>query len=350
MTDTQVGGLAREALVAGTGEVRLGGLARETLVSGQLVDLAVVIAAKSSVTEALSFLLPLAGSITAESSLGAPLTSVIGPPPVPLAGLITATSSLNAPLLSAIAPPPVLAGLITATSSLRAPLTVILPLAGLITATSSLNAPLTSAIVPPPVLAGLITATSSLRTLLTVILPAALHPGAGITAQSAASGVLTLGKAPFAIRIVGAGPPLRPTMAVFEIPTRPGQPQHQTISLAGVRYNLDLYWDVPAGLWMLNIADRNNVTILNGLPLVTGVDLLEQYQYLGIGGALVVQSDFDWRTTPTFDNLGRYGHFYFIPTPPPVQPGITIPQAPQSRTRAGTGITLPEPARPSMDD
>jgi hypothetical protein len=149
---------------------------------------------------------------------------------------------------------------------------------------------------------------------------------------------------------------------VFEIPTQPGRPQSQTIELAGVSYSLWIYWDVPAALWVLDIADETGVAIVSGLPLVTGVDLLEQYAYLNIGGALVVQSDFDWRVPPTFDNLGTLGHLYFIPTLPPPLSGITIPAAPQSRVFAGVGdavgvgpppppgVTLPPPTRPPPPD
>jgi hypothetical protein len=34
---------------------------------------------------------------------------------------------------------------------------------------------------------------------------------------------------------------------------------------------------------------RGNLPIVNGIPLVTGVDLLAQYRYLGFSGRLWVQ-------------------------------------------------------------
>jgi hypothetical protein len=42
-----------------------------------------------------------------------------------------------------------------------------------------------------------------------------------------------------------------------------------------------------------------------GVPLVTGVDLLAQYAYLGFIGSLVVQTDHDPDATPTYENLGE---------------------------------------------
>jgi hypothetical protein len=58
--------------------------------------------------------------------------------------------------------------------------------------------------------------------------------------------------------------------------------------------------------------DSNQNPILTGLPLVTGVDLLEQYGYLGIGGSLVVQSTNDPSLVPNYDTLGSTGNLFFV--------------------------------------
>jgi hypothetical protein len=101
-------------------------------------------------------------------------------------------------------------------------------------------------------------------------------------------------------------------MAIFEIPLAP-QPQLFSIQLAGVTYNMRLQWnDATTGGWVLDIFDENDVPMVCGMALVTGADLLEQYGYLGFGGALYVQSDFDVDAVPDFTNLGVNSHLYFV--------------------------------------
>ena len=102
-------------------------------------------------------------------------------------------------------------------------------------------------------------------------------------------------------------------MTVYEIPLSP-TPQTFQISLAGTVYTLTLYWADPFG-WFLNIADASGNPILNGVPLVTGADLLAQYAYLGFGGSLIVQTSHDTDAVPTFTNLGINSHLYFVTEP-----------------------------------
>jgi predicted Zn-dependent protease with MMP-like domain len=100
-------------------------------------------------------------------------------------------------------------------------------------------------------------------------------------------------------------------MTTYEIPLSPS-PQTFSILLVGVLYQLTVrYADAPEGGWMLDIADQAGNDILNGAPLVTGHDLLEQYDYLGIGGSLAVSTDGDPDAIPTFENLGVQSHLYF---------------------------------------
>lgn len=101
----------------------------------------------------------------------------------------------------------------------------------------------------------------------------------------------------------------------YEIPITPATPQTFTISLAGVFYNLTVRWSTSMAAWFLDLADAYNNFLLNGVPLVTGADLLAQYEYLGIGGMLVVQSDNDLSLVPDFSTLGVTGHLYFVTTP-----------------------------------
>lgn len=97
----------------------------------------------------------------------------------------------------------------------------------------------------------------------------------------------------------------------FEIPTQPA-PQKYTITLGGNDYRVTQRWCGPAACWVLDIADSSDVKIVCGVPMVTGGDLLEQFEYLGLGGALIAQTDHNTDAVPTFENLGSTGHLYYV--------------------------------------
>lgn len=99
---------------------------------------------------------------------------------------------------------------------------------------------------------------------------------------------------------------------VLEIPLS-AQPQKFDITLNGIEYGLTFKYHPYTG-WVMDIADETGSPILQGAPLVTGADLLDQFEYLGIGGngGMQVQSDFNPNDVPTFDNLGTTSHLYFV--------------------------------------
>jgi len=97
---------------------------------------------------------------------------------------------------------------------------------------------------------------------------------------------------------------------VFEIPLSPS-PQRMSISLDGTTYQLVFTWCSPSASWTLDILAADNTPLILGIPLVTGADLLAQYEYIGIRGKLIVQTDHDTQATPTFDNLGLAGRLYY---------------------------------------
>lgn len=99
-------------------------------------------------------------------------------------------------------------------------------------------------------------------------------------------------------------------MAIYEIPLKP-TPQLLKIALAGTTYSLRVDWNLAAACWMLDIRQADETPIVEGIPLVTGVDLLEQYGYLNFGGRLFAQTDGDINQPPTFSDLGTLGHLYF---------------------------------------
>lgn len=102
-------------------------------------------------------------------------------------------------------------------------------------------------------------------------------------------------------------------MTAYEIPLS-AVDQRFNIPLGGVTYQFTVKWCAPAAAWTLDIADEGGTALISGIPIVTGIDLLEQYQHIGIAGQIVAQTDGDTFAVPTQSNLGIAGHLYFIPT------------------------------------
>lgn len=100
-------------------------------------------------------------------------------------------------------------------------------------------------------------------------------------------------------------------MTVYGIPLSP-RAQRFSISLLGVVYQMTVHWCAPSTCWVLDLADQNGNAIASGLPLITGADLLGQLGYLGIDGALLVQTDGGVDQVPTFANLGTNGNLFFV--------------------------------------
>lgn len=88
--------------------------------------------------------------------------------------------------------------------------------------------------------------------------------------------------------------------------------QTLSTSLLGVLYNLNIYWNKPSQCWILDISDANQNPLISGIPLVTGVGLLDQYEYAMIGGNLMIASDIGADVPPTFYNLGAQTHLLFV--------------------------------------
>lgn len=106
------------------------------------------------------------------------------------------------------------------------------------------------------------------------------------------------------------------TYAAFEVPTMP-QSQALDVSLGGVTYHLVITWNPAANCWNMDVEDSLQNPIVQGLQLITGADLLEQFAYFGIGGSLIVQSDFDSSEVPDYASLGTTGHLFFVTPPAP---------------------------------
>jgi hypothetical protein len=101
-------------------------------------------------------------------------------------------------------------------------------------------------------------------------------------------------------------------MNVYEIPLS-AQPQTFTITLGGIDYRLTVQYREASGAgWILDIGDSFGGPIVNGIPLVTGVDLLAQHRHLGFGGGLRVQGAKNPDDVPTFGDLGVGSKLYWV--------------------------------------
>ncbi|MBD2816351.1 hypothetical protein ID850_16755 [Xenorhabdus sp. Flor] len=78
-------------------------------------------------------------------------------------------------------------------------------------------------------------------------------------------------------------------MNIIEIPLQ-AENQQFDIQLGGVNYRMRLQWRDCAG-WVVDIMHPNSAPIVTGVPLVFGVDILEQHRYLGFNGSLVFYCD-----------------------------------------------------------
>lgn len=97
----------------------------------------------------------------------------------------------------------------------------------------------------------------------------------------------------------------------YEVPLI-NSPQLFSITLSNIDYNIKVVWNDIAQCWVIDFYDANQTLILSGVPLVTGVNLLEPYPDLNFSGKLFVQTDHDLTAVPTFDNLGITSHLYWV--------------------------------------
>jgi hypothetical protein len=92
------------------------------------------------------------------------------------------------------------------------------------------------------------------------------------------------------------------------------RPQRFRIALNRVEYEVTCRWNQSLeGGWFLDFIDaKTNQPIVMNCPLVTGIDILGQYEYLGFAGQLFIYTDGDGNAVPTLENLGSESNLYFI--------------------------------------
>jgi len=100
-------------------------------------------------------------------------------------------------------------------------------------------------------------------------------------------------------------------MSAFPLPVSPSA-QSFFVQLVNISYKITIRWNAVAIAWIMDIATQEEVPLVSGIPIVTGVDLLAPYGYLGIGGGLIAITEGNQDAVPTFDNLGKGGDVFFV--------------------------------------
>lgn len=102
-------------------------------------------------------------------------------------------------------------------------------------------------------------------------------------------------------------------MAYQKIPLTksPNQKFTCTLQVDGQNKKLSFFvaWNAVAGYWTMDITDEaTNTVLLSSIPLIPGdppaENIMEQYAYLGIGNAYVVNAGSSATESPNASNLG----------------------------------------------
>lgn len=106
------------------------------------------------------------------------------------------------------------------------------------------------------------------------------------------------------------------TTQFFTIPLT-NVPQRFAIELAGRALIVVSKWNAEMPAWEIDLLDGVTAQpLITSLPLVSGSDLLSQFQHLGIPGQLIIYTEGDALAPPTLDNLGAEADLYYLVTTP----------------------------------
>ena len=89
-------------------------------------------------------------------------------------------------------------------------------------------------------------------------------------------------------------------------------PQKFKIRLLDKDYEFTTHWNYIAEVWTLSIKDvLLDRVIIPYIYIVTGVDLLKPYQYMGIGGQMFAYNEQDETKVPDLNDFGLTTNLYF---------------------------------------
>ncbi|MFG1172166.1 phage baseplate plug protein [Erwiniaceae bacterium CAU 1747] len=98
-------------------------------------------------------------------------------------------------------------------------------------------------------------------------------------------------------------------MNMSEIPLTPDN-QSFSITISEFTYKAAIAWRETC--WFMDLMDNTGSLLIGSIPLVTGVNLLSQYQALGLGFSLIVLCDAEGQEYPTKTDLGIGSHLYVV--------------------------------------
>lgn len=82
-------------------------------------------------------------------------------------------------------------------------------------------------------------------------------------------------------------------MYIVPLTTSPNQTFTSTIPINGgkIKFNFFLKYNTEQKCWEMDLCDKNKNPLVASIPLVCGLNILEQYDYLNIGSAYIVKTD-----------------------------------------------------------
>ena len=100
------------------------------------------------------------------------------------------------------------------------------------------------------------------------------------------------------------------TYKIIPLTTSPNQKLSITLPINGqnITLNLSVRYNTVANYWVMTVADKSGNVLIDSLPVITGeypaANILGQYQYLGIGSAVVVNASNTELDIPSDKSLG----------------------------------------------
>lgn len=89
--------------------------------------------------------------------------------------------------------------------------------------------------------------------------------------------------------------------------------QRFDITLSNIQLTMVNRYNAKIESWVIDILDGvTGQLLIPSMPLVTGIDLLGQYKYLGIPGQLIVSTIGDFGAVPNLENLGKQSNLFYV--------------------------------------
>jgi predicted Zn-dependent protease with MMP-like domain len=98
-------------------------------------------------------------------------------------------------------------------------------------------------------------------------------------------------------------------MSYYQIPvdSSPNQEFDITVPVDGnnLQLHLSFTYNTIANYWVMSVADKNKNMLVMSIPLVTGTNLVGQYNHLALGSAFLVKTGDSALNYPDSDSLGN---------------------------------------------